>query len=216
MTSGFDLAEVDWDKVLSDVISRGWSRLERVIAPEELAALEHAAPGPWNTLPETEGGAGVRQAGLACHSAVDEAAEVVQLLAHGVCAGLDGVAASGVSAVPAFNHVQWCRADRGQKYITAHRDPDTAGGVIAVLTIRGRAVFRVWGLDDSGPDAGGGPRHVHEWESVDGDIVLMCGAGWPLAASRCPIHEAESPVGGDRVTLTLRHNNGGYGSDYFV
>jgi len=45
--------------------------------------------------------------------------------------------------------------------------------------------------------------------------VLLRGGGWPTPTSRCPIHEAQSPAAGERVTLTLRHNKGGYGADYF-
>jgi hypothetical protein len=106
--------------------------------------------------------------------------------------------------LPMFNHAQWSRADAGHKYITRHRDPPTAGGVIAVVTIRGRALFRVW--------EGAG---AHEWETGDGDVVLLRGSGWPTADAICPVHEAESPLAGDRVTLTLRHNTGGFGADYF-
>jgi hypothetical protein len=87
--------------------------------------------------------------------------------------------------------------------------------VIAVLTIRGQGFFRVWDMDGSLAGADGA-EPAAEWESSDGDLVLMRGGGWPTSASRCPIHEARSPRHGDRVTLTLRHNKGGYGADYFA
>lgn len=90
-----------------------------------------------------------------------------------------------------------------------------AGGVIAVLTLRGRAPFRVWETDGSSVDAAGQPELAEEWETNDGDLVLLRGDGWPTPTSRCPIHEAQSPPRGDRSTLTLRHNKGGYGADYF-
>jgi hypothetical protein len=209
------LSDIAWNKVMDQLASRGWARLVRAVAPHALEALEQAAPGPWSSLPETEGSAGVRQAGLAHHSAVDEAAGVVQSMADGIRAGIDGVESPGVAPLPTFNHAEWCRAETGQKFITPHRDPDTAGGVIAVLTIRGRAVFRIWDLDGSLADAQSHPELATSWESEDGDLVLMRGGGWPLPTSKCPIHEAESPREGDRVTLTLRHNKGGYGADYF-
>jgi hypothetical protein len=210
-----DLSGIDWAEVVDQLTSRGWARLRGAVVHDALEALEHAAPGPWSSLPETEGSAGVRQAGLACHSAVDEAADGVRSLAEGICAGIESAVIPGVALLPVFNHAEWCRAEKGQKFITPHRDPDSAGGVIAILTIHGRAVFRVWDLDGSLADAQGHPEFATAWETEHGDLVLMRGGGWPLPTSMCPIHEAESPREGDRVTLTLRHNKGGYGSDYF-
>jgi hypothetical protein len=209
------LSDIDWAEVADQLTSRGWARLRGAVAPDALEALEHAAASPWSTLPETEGSAGVRQAGVACHSSVDAAPDGVRSLAEEICEGIDGAVAPGVAPLPVFNHAEWCRAEGGQKYITPHRDPDTAGGVIAVLTIHGRAVFRVWELDGSLADAQSHPELAAAWETEEGDLVLMRGGGWPLPASRCPIHEAESPPEGDRVTVTLRHNKRGYGSDYF-
>jgi hypothetical protein len=208
-----DLSTVDWSEVADQLTSRGWVRLAGVVARPTLDALEVAAPGPWSSLPEIE--AGVRQAGLSCHRSVDESADVVRSLANAIHDGIDSAHAPDVARLPRFNHAEWCRAERGQKFITAHRDPDTAGGVIAVLTIRGAAVFRVWDFDGSLAGAEGHPERATAWESHDGDLVLMTGGSWPVASSRCPIHEAESPLEGDRVTLTLRHNTGGYGADYF-
>lgn len=122
---------------------------------------------------------------------------------------------TGLPPLPAFNHAEWCRAEGGQKFITPHRDPPMAGGVIAVLTTRGRAPFRVWETDGASADAARQPELAEEWETNDGDLVLLRGGGWPTPTSQCPIHEAQSPSRGDRMTLTLRHNKGGYGADYF-
>lgn len=135
--------------------------------------------------------------------------------ARAIREGIDSGAMTGLPPLPAFNHAEWCRAERGQKFITPHRDPPMAGGVIAVLTTRGRASFRVWDMNRSSADAACQPELAEEWETNDGDLVLLRGGGWPTPTSRCPIHEAQSPLGGDRVTLTLRHNKGGYGADYF-
>lgn len=210
-----DLSDIDWARVVGQLTSRGWTRLKGAVAASALEALERAAPGPMVRLPGTEGSGAVRQAGLACHSAVDDAADAVRSLAAGICSGIDNAGCPGVAPVPEFNHAEWCIADGGRKFITAHRDPDTAAGVIAVLTIRGRAVFRIWDLDGHPADAQSRPELARAWETEDGDLVLMRSGGWPEPTSRCPIHEAESPLTGDRVTLTLRHNKGGYGSDYF-
>jgi hypothetical protein len=208
-----DLSTVDWSEVADQLTSRGWVRLARVVAPPTLDALEHAASGPWSPLPETE--EGVRQAGFACHRSVDESADVVRSFADAIHHGIDSAHTPDAARLPRFNHAEWCRAERGEKFITAHRDPDTAGGVIAVLTIRGRAVFRVWDMDGPVADAQRYPELAIAWETESGDLVLMVSGGWPRPTSRCPIHEAESPLKGDRLTLTLRHNKGGYGADYF-
>jgi hypothetical protein len=208
--------DVEWGRVVRQIASDGWARITAAVPPDAGAALERAAPGPWSSLPETEGGAGVRQAGRACHHPVDRTAGVVHTLADAIVAGIDGARIAGIDPLPAFNHAEWCRAEEGRKYITAHCDPDRAGGVIAILTIRGRAVFRVWDLDGPVSEVRRQPERATAWETEAGDLVLLRGGGWPRPASRCPVHEAESPREGDRITLTLRHNTGGYGADYFA
>lgn len=216
MERGSHLAGVDWNAVTLQLVVRGWVRLERAIDARFSAELRDVAPGPWTSLPETEGGAGVRQRGLACHSDIDGAADAVRSLASAIRAGIDGAGYPDVPPLPAFNHAEWCRAERGEKFITPHRDPDTAGGVVAVLTIHGQALFRVWeGGGSSLAEAESHPERAEEWETDDGDLVLLSCGGWPTSKSRCPIHEAQSPLAGERMTLTLRHNKGGYGSDYF-
>jgi hypothetical protein len=209
------LAGVDWIAATELLVARGWVRLERAVDPGACAALHEAAPGPWTSLPASEGDAGVRQGGLACHSDVDGAADAVRSLAGAIRRGIDGAQVPDVPPLPDFNHAQWCRGDRGEQFITPHRDPDTAGGVVAILTIHGRAPFRVWDGERGLADADGDPKGAEEWETENGDLVLLGGGGWPTATSRCPVHEARSPLVGDRTTLTLRHNRGGYGSDYF-
>jgi len=207
------LDDVAWRSVVDRLVSSGWARLREVIDPASLEALEAAAPTRWTSLPDTEGEAGVRQAGISAHRALDESPDVVRLLADSIHHGIARVSSA---PLPGFNHAQWCRAERGQKFITPHRDPNTAGGVIAVLTIRGRAVFRIWELEGPSAEASEHPETATTWDTQDGDLVLMVGRGWPLPTSRCPIHEAQSPLDGDRITLTLRHNTGGYGAAYFT
>lgn len=208
--------DVHWDMVVSALRTRGWARIERAVEADFAVQLEAAAPGPWTSLPTTEGGAGVRQAGLACHAEVNATSGVVAQLAEAIRVGIDGASERDVPLLPAFNHADWCRSERGEKFITAHRDPSTAGGVIAVLTIRGQAPFRVWEIDGSPRDAERHPELATSWTTADRDLVLLQGGGWPTPQSRCPIHEAQTPTSGERVTLTLRHNKGGYGADYFA
>jgi hypothetical protein len=208
--------DVHWDPIVSELRTRGWARIERAVEADLAVKLEAAAPGPWKPLPATEGGAGVRQAGLACHSEVSSTSGVVADLAEAIRVGIDGACKGGVPPLPAFNHADWCRAERGEKFITPHRDPSTAGGVIAVLTIRGEAPFRVWEIDGSPSDAERHPELATSWVTADRDLVLLRGGGWPTPQSRCPIHEAQTPLSGERMTLTLRTNMGGYGADYFT
>jgi hypothetical protein len=79
------------------------------------------------------------------------------------------------------------RVDRSSS--PPHRDPDTACGVIAIVTIRGQALFRAWDTDDGLVDAQRRPELADQCETSDGDLVLLRGGGWPTPASRCPIHE---------------------------
>jgi hypothetical protein len=110
-------------------MTRAWVRLERAVDPPFVARLERAAPGSCTSLPVTEGNAGVRQGGLVCHSDVDGASDAVRSLVTVIREGFVGAGVSGVPPLPAFNHAEWCRAERGEKFITPHRDPEMAGGV---------------------------------------------------------------------------------------
>lgn len=53
------------------------------------------------------------------------------------------------------------------------------------------------------------------WLTADGDLVLVRGTGWPADDTRCPVHEVDEPLTRDRAVMTLRHNRGGPGADYF-
>lgn len=205
-----------WADVARRLIDPGWARLESVLDPGACEELERVAPSPWFPLPETEGPAGVRQAGLVCSTSVSTAGAPVAALADAIRRGLDHAMPETVEPLPGFNHVSWCRADRDQHFITPHRDPDTAGGVVAIATLRGRASFRVWDLDCSLDHAERHPGLATRWVTDDGDLVLLRVGGWPHRATRCPIHQVDTPVSGARVTLTLRHNKGGFGADYFT
>lgn len=106
--------------------------------------------------------------------------------------------------VPKFNEVSWTHYPAAMGFITKHRDPPGAGGVIAIATLTGRATFRVWA--DS--------RSV-SWQTTPGDVVLLRGHGWPRPGALCPVHEVEPPAEQDRMIMTFRHNRGGAGAAYF-
>lgn len=179
----------------------GWLRLEGAVDSRTRAAFVEAAPATWMPLPEVEGG--VRQGGLSCGVFLENAPSAVQEFGHQISESLDA-ARRDWPPVPGFNEVQWGRSHEGIGFITAHRDPPTAGGIIAIVTLSGRALFRVW----QGSEA-------TEWKTQDGDLVLLRGRGWPTENALCPVHEVESPRLGDRMTMTLRHNVGGPGANYF-
>lgn len=196
-----DLFGLDWANAAAALSTRGWVRLETAVPLPVREALADAAPDTWSPLKELE--YGVRQGGLTCGAFVEEAKAVVQSFASDVGAAV-GTADPALPALPPFNEVQWGRDNDGAMFITPHRDPPTAGGIIAVLNIWGAAQFRLW--DDQG---------LHEWRTDDGDLVLLGGAGWPTADRQCPLHEAALDRGRTRMTMTLRHNKGGAGADYF-
>jgi hypothetical protein len=192
------LGGVDWAGATCDIARRGWVRLVEAVDPATCALLREAAPPDWESEPERIGT--VRQRGLRAGGYFATAAPVVRELGETLISGLGGDAL----APPDFNLVTWNRTDGGEGYITQHRDPPTAGGVIAVVNLQGRARFHVW--DDDGE---------HGWQTRDGDIVLLRGTGWPEAASTCPLHEARA-LDPDRWTMTLRHNTRGPDVDYFA
>jgi hypothetical protein len=211
------LEAVDWSVVVKTLAGPGWIRLQSAIGARTCSRLIDAAPGTWSPLQETEGPGGhVRQGGVSCHVEVAHADPIVRSFAQSICDAINVARSPEVPLLPSFNDVQWGASKDGVGYITPHRDPPGAGGAIATVTLRGQARFHVW--DDRSDLPPAQHRHTlgHEWETGDGDLVLLRGGGWPTHASRCPVHEAESPVIGDRMTLTLRHNRSGYGGNYFA
>ncbi len=103
-----------------------------------------------------------------------------------------------------LHEAQWNKSQKGIGCITAHRDPPSASGVIAIVTVWGSGALPRMG----------GPQPT-EWFTGDGDLVMLRGTGWPTEDYVCPTHEAESPVQGDRMIMTLRYNERGPDADYF-
>ena len=157
----------------------------------------------------------MRQAGLHRGAYFDRTAPEVRAFGLAVVAGLGAhLDCVATLPVPAFDEVEWSRSVDGVGYITAHRDPPGVGGVIAIVTLSGTTRFRVWPGDvDPRQDPGAAPPA--EWDTGDGDLVLLRGTGWPHSDARCLVHEVDSPPSGERAVLTFRHNRGGPGADYF-
>ena len=207
--------DVDWATAAHELAAEGWVRLPGVIDGRSCARLLAAAPTPWLELESVEGRP-VRQAGLHSGRVFDRSSPDVQDLGNAIVAALDEqLRNTSTPPVPAFNEVEWSRSVDGVGYITAHRDPVGVGGVIAIVTLSGCSAFRLWPGDldpRHDPDA---PPAV-EWETGDGDLVLLRGSGWPSPEARCLVHEVDSPSAGERAVLTFRHNRGGPGADYFT
>jgi hypothetical protein len=201
---GTVLDVADWTSVARSLVQDGWIRLAGVVSGRTCARLVGAAPITWEPEPEVVGG--VHQSAVSTGLSFDRAAPSVRAVGLAICDAMTDARPPGTPAIPRFNEVRRSRSQEGAgPSITAHRDPPLCGGVIATVTLFGQARFRVW----SGAD-------VVEWETTDGDLVLLGGNGWPTETSRCPMHEAASPTLGHRMILTYRYNKGGPGARYFA
>jgi hypothetical protein len=142
----------------------------------------------------------------------------VQGLARSLAEGINSAITDGTSPVPPFNHAEWATTTPdGIGFITPHREPPTARGVIAITTLEGTARFCIWDADATEiPPALHRDDSAHQWDTGDGDLVILRCDGWPSPEARSPVHEARSPDAGQRRTLTLRHNVNGFGADYFT
>jgi hypothetical protein len=160
----------------------------------------------------------VRFGGLSAHEAVAQSAPSVRAFARSLTDGINSATPSDTTPIPSFNHAEWATTTPdGIGFITPHRDPPTAVGVIAIATLEGVARFCVW--DESASDLTPAQHRddtAHQWDTADGDLVILRCHAWPSADARSPVHEARSPIAGPRRTLTLRHNVNGYGADYFA
>jgi hypothetical protein len=196
------LEGIDWTSTAISLTGDGWVRLEGSVNGRTCARLVGAAPTTWHAETETIGN--VSQSSLSCGVSFDRSDAIVRHFGLKICDSLTKALPPGTSPVPNFNVATWNKSQNGIGYITAHRDPPAASGVIAIVTLWGQARFRVWG----------GPQPT-EWITGDGDLVMLRGNGWPTENSVCPAHEAESPVQGDRMIMTLRYNRRGPDADYF-
>ena len=193
---------VDWVTGLQMLRRNGFVRLGKALNGVACEALTEAAPEPWHDLPTEEGV--VRQSGRATGGLLEDAPAVVRQLGEHVISAISA-ASREITPPPLFNEVTWSLYPEGTGHITAHRDPAGVGGVIAIVTLRGNAAFDVRA-----------PKERVEWFTEAGDLVLLCGNGWPEDDTRCPVHSVGPPVGADRMILTLRHNKGGAGANYFA
>ena len=207
------LEAVDWAGLVDTLTTEGWVRLEGAVGGRACTRLVGAAPFTWQDSPDQVGR--VRQAGMVCGARVDEAPPVVKGLADVIRDSINAARPFNVAKLPAFNEAQWGRARfDGSMFITPHRDPPGAGGVIAITSLYGHAPFRVWHHRADPRLTGSESAPFAQWTTADGDLVILTGRGWPHPESVCPVHEVGSPPDGERMILTLRHNRGGPGEDW--
>lgn len=194
----------DWSAIVVPLGVCGWVRVVDALGEGDVTALMKAKRPPWHNLPPEEGI--VRQHGRGAYLPMAECDDGVRQLASEVVSGLSAASeARGWPPVPAFNETTWTYYPDGAGHITAHRDPDAYGGVIAVFTLKGAARFRI--LDT---------RQPSRWVTAPGDVLLLAGRRWPWTHSVCRRHEVEPPSGGDRMIMTMRFNSRGAGSGYDV
>ena len=156
--------------------------------------------------------------GLSSHGAVATSTPVVQTFAQSLTDGINRAIRGETPPIPPFNHAEWATTTPdGIGFITPHRDPPSALGVVAITTLEGAARFCIWDDDATDlPPAQHRDDTAHQWDTGDGDLVILRCDAWPSAQARSPVHEAKSRPAGRRHTLTLRHNRNGYGADYFT
>jgi hypothetical protein len=212
------LTRVDWSTVVATLAERGWVRLARAAdEPLRTQLREAALRGP-EPRPKSGGDGHVQLGGLSAHEALATTATIVQRFAQSLTDGINGALSSRTLPIPHFNHAEWATTTPdGVGFITPHRDPPSALGVVAITTLEGVARFCVW--DDDATDLRPAQHRddtAHQWDTGDGDLVILRCDGWPSADARSPVHEVRSPPAGGRRTLTLRHNRNGYGADYFT
>jgi len=183
---------------------QGWTKIPEALTTAVIDQVREDDRRQWRLLGD-EGG--VQQHAFGSYLPFDETLPAVRALGDRLVADLsDAALRLGLPALPRFNEVTWGRYPAGTGRISAHQDPAEYGGVIAVFTLQGQALFRI--LDGQGTAA--------EWQTGPGQLALLRGAGWPRPDSRCPVHEVMPPQVGDRTIMTFRHNLGGAGAGYMV
>lgn len=211
-----ELLVSNWMTVSESLANSGSARIQGALGDDLVQHLIGTERPPWHVLPANEGV--VHQDGFGSYMVLADAAPLVRRLGDSIVLELTNAAPQALPAIPDFNEVSWTLYPAGTGHITAHRDPAAYGGIIAIATLLGRATFRIWSGDVLGtPERvlmGGIPPT--QWDAAAGDLILLRGNGWPTPATRCPMHEADSPPDGERVIMTFRYNTGGGGAGYDV
>ncbi|MGH8997546.1 MAG: hypothetical protein ACRDYB_16210 [Acidimicrobiales bacterium] len=188
---------IHWASTVARLVEQGWAFIPAALDPVLLRRLDTDNRREWWPIADESV---ARQYGESAFLPFAVADEAVRVLGRQLVHGLSEAARhQGLPPVPDFTEVTWGRYPQAKGRVTAHRDPVSWRGVVAITTLRGAATFRVLGRG----------RRVREWEVAAGALVLLRGAGWPGSKDRGPVHEVDPPSVGERVTLTLRTSKGG-------
>jgi len=193
-----------WNEAFAELVENRWVHCPDVISNASALVLANEPDLDWEELvPE-----GVAfQNGTGALKQLTDTSEEVRSFVEVLHQLLDQAAQETVrTRLPQFNEANWSHYPAGVGRISAHRDPDDFTGLIAIFTLVGSALFRVF-------ERGG---HRSEIRVSAGDLVLITAHQWPHAASTCPVHEVDPPGDGDRMILTLRSNRNGPGGGYSV
>jgi hypothetical protein len=195
---------IPWDDAVTALTDRGWAFIPTALSVDLAQQLGEDDRRQWRLL-GNEGK--VEQHAFGAYMPFTETLPLARGMGDDLIAGLSEAAKRrGLPEVPGFNEATWSRWPVRTGRITAHRDPREYGGIIAIFTLRGRAMFRVF--DDD--------QQATEWETGPGQLAILRGNGWPLSDSRCLVHEVEPPTSEERMIMTFRYNSGGAGAGYSV
>ena len=183
---------------LEELVTRGWVRLAGHLDRGECATLAKPETLPWSRMAPKVGV--VTQHGWFAQVPFQEAPPPVQALGSFVQAT---VSAALGQKLPDWNEVTWQRYEPGDGHISPHRDQAYYKGLILIVTLAGAAEFTVFQSRDP-------PVMLDGWTTSGGDMVLLRGADLGAPGARCPLHGVGAPTS-DRLTVTLRHNERGYG-----
>ena len=182
----------------ADLLTRGWVRLAGHLDTAECAALAKPQKLPWTEMAPKVGA--VTQHGWFAQVPFQEAPPPVQALGSIV---QTTVSAALAQKLPDWNEVTWQRYEPGRSHIDPHRDQAYYKGLIVIVTLSGEAEFTIFESRDP-------PVMLDRWTTRGGDMVLLRGADLGAPGVRCPLHKVGTPAS-DRLTMTLRHNERGYG-----
>ena len=148
------------------------------------ARLLGTASAPWIDTPEHQIGS-VREAGMTCGAVFAAASADVRRFGDAIRDGINSVTIKAVPPIPPFTDVQWGRARAdGAQFITAHRDPARAGGLLPSRPCSARPAF---GSGTTAPIRAKAPR---SYRRPPGRRAMATWSSSPVMAGRNPTTDA--------------------------
>jgi hypothetical protein len=195
---------IPWNDAVTALADRGWTFVPTALSVALAEQLGEDDRRQWRLLGNEDR---VEQHAFGAYMPFVDTLPLARAIGDDLVAGLSEAALRrGLPVVPGFTEATWSRWPVRTGRISSHRDPREYGGVIAIFTLRGHAIFRVF--DDH--------QRATEWETGPGQLAILRGTGWPSPDSNCLVHEVEPPMNEERLIMTFRYNSGGAGSGYTV